>query len=51
MFINVWNKYRKFRKSEISYILKKTFRLSIAYSKCGHEYEKINSKKNNQLKY
>ena len=32
MYCNVSNKYRKFKKSKS---------LSIAYSKCGHEYEKI----------
>ena len=35
-------KYRKFKKTKISYISKKkTLSLSIVYSKCSHEYEKI----------
>ena len=41
MYCNVCNKYRKFKKAKISYIFKKTLSLSIVYSKCGHEYEKI----------
>ena len=28
-------------KTKISYIFKKALSLSIAYGKCGHEYEKI----------
>ena len=35
------NKYRKSKKTKISYILKKTLSLSIVYSKRGHEYERI----------
>ena len=40
MYCNVCNKYRKFRKTYTSYIFKRTLSPSIAYSKCGHEYEK-----------
>ena len=41
MYCNVCNKYRKSKKTEISYIFEKTLNLSIVYSKCGHEYKKI----------
>ena len=45
MYCNTCNKYRKFKKTKISYIFKKNFQCdpiySIAYSRCGHEYEKI----------
>ena len=42
MYCNVCNKYRKLKKkNEISYIFEKASSLSIAYSKCDHEYEKI----------
>ena len=42
MYFNVCNKYRKCKKSKTtSYIFKKSLSLSIVYSKCGHEYEKI----------
>ena len=44
MYCNVCYRYRKFKKSEISFFLKKKkkrLRLSIVYSKCGHEYKKI----------
>ena len=41
MYCNICNKYRKLKKTKISYIFKKTLSLSIVYSKCGHEYEKI----------
>ena len=41
MYCNVSNKYRKYKKTGISYIFKKTLSLSVVYSKCGHEYEKI----------
>ena len=34
-------KYRKCKTSKISYILEKTLVLSIIYSKCGNEDEKI----------
>ena len=50
MYCNVCNKYRKFSKTKMTYIFKKTFSLSIAYRKCGHEFEKY-LKKKNQLKY
>ena len=35
------DKYRKFKKPKISYILKKKLGLSIVCSKCGHEYKKM----------
>ena len=35
MHFKVYNKYGKSKK------LKKTLSLSVVYSKCGHEYEKI----------
>ena len=38
MYCNVCNKYRKFKKSKISSIFKKTVSLSIVCSKYGHEY-------------
>ena len=41
IYCNVCNKYRKFENPKISYIFKKTVSLSIVYSKCGYEYEKI----------
>ena len=42
MYCSVCNEYRKFKKTKISYIFKKTLlSLFIVYSKCGHEYEKI----------
>ena len=41
MYCNVCNKYRKFKKTKITYIFKKTLNLSIVYSKYGYEYEKI----------
>ena len=41
MYCNICNKYRKLKKTKISYIFKKTLSLSIVYSNCGHEYEKI----------
>ena len=41
MYSNVWNKYRKSRKTKILYNLKKTLSLSIVYSNCGHKYEQI----------
>ena len=41
MYCNICNKYRKFKKTKILYIFKKTLNLSIFYSKCDHEYEKI----------
>ena len=34
-------KYRKFQKTEKSYILEKTLILSIICSKCKNEYEKL----------
>ena len=50
MCCNVCSKYRKFEKTKISFIFKKTLSLSIVSSKCGHEYKKY-LKKKNQLKY
>ena len=41
MSCNVCNKYRKSKKTKISYGFKKTLSLSIVYSKCGHEYETL----------
>ena len=41
MYCNVCNRYRKFKKTKLSYIFKKSLSLSIIYSNCGHEYEKI----------
>ena len=49
MYSNVSIKYRKSRKTKISYIFKKTLILSIVYNKCRHEYEIIF--KEDQLKY
>ena len=40
MCCNVSNKYRKFKKTKI-YIKKNTLSISIVYTKCGHECEKI----------
>ena len=34
-------RYRKFKKSKISYILEKTIVLSIICSKCNNEHEKV----------
>ena len=39
IYCNVCSKYRIFKR--YIYIFKKKLSLSIAYSKCGHEYEKI----------
>ena len=41
MYCKVCNKYRKFKKTKILHIFKKTLSHSIVYSKCDHEYEKI----------
>ena len=41
MYCNACNKYRKFEKNKLSYIVRKTLSLSIVNSTCGHEYEKI----------
>ena len=41
MYCNSWNKYKKSKKTKISYIFQKTSDLSIVYSKSGHEYDKI----------
>ena len=38
MYCNVCNRYyKKFKKTEMSYIFKKVLNLSVVYSKCGHE--------------
>ena len=37
MYCNVYNKYRKFKKTEMSYTFKKRLSLSINYRNCGHE--------------
>ena len=50
MYCNFCNKYKKSKKTKISCNFKKTFSLSVVYSKCGHEYEKY-LKKKHQLKY
>ena len=39
---NVCSKYRKYKKTKTLYTLKKTLNLSIIYSKCGNEYERVN---------
>ena len=39
MYCNACNKYRKLKKTKISYIFKRTLTLSVAYSKYGHKYE------------
>ena len=41
MYCNDCNKYRKSKKLKNYIFKKKTLSLSIVYSKCGHEYEKI----------
>ena len=41
MYCNVCNKYRQFKRTKISLIFNRTLILSIAYSKYGHEYERI----------
>ena len=41
LYYFICGKYRKFEKSKISYILEKTFALSIIFSKCKNKYEKI----------
>ena len=40
-YCNVCNKYRKPKKTKMLYVFKKALSISIVYSKCGHEYEKI----------
>ena len=40
MYCRVCHKYRKIKKTKVSYIFKKIC-LSIVYSKCCHEYKKI----------
>ena len=41
IYCNICSKYRKSKKTKMLYIFKKALSLSIVYSKCGHEYEKI----------
>ena len=41
MYCNVCSKYRKFKKLKYHIFYKKKLGLSIAHSKCGHEYENI----------
>ena len=41
MYCNACNEYRKFKKTWNIIYLKKKLSLSIFYSNCGHEYEKI----------
>ena len=40
MYCKVCNKYRKSKKTKISYIFKKTSSLPIVYSNCDHKYGK-----------
>ena len=42
----VCNKYKQFKNPKISFIFKKTLRLSIVCSKCGNEDKKYLKKKN-----
>ena len=49
MYCIAYHKYRKSKKTKISYILKRTSSLSIVYSKGCHEYEKIYIRKNSGL--
>ena len=44
-------KYRKFQKTEKSYILEKTLILSIICSKCKNEYEKLFQEDESILKW
>ena len=37
---NVYDKYRKSKKTKTPYIFKNILDLSIVYSRCGHEYIK-----------
>ena len=41
MYCNVFNKYRKSKKTKICIKKKKKVSLSIVYSNYGHEYKKI----------
>ena len=41
LYCDICGKYRKFKNSEISYILEKTLVFSIICSKCKNENEKI----------
>ena len=41
LYVVICDKYRKFEKLEISYVLEKTLVLSIICSKCKNEHEKI----------
>ena len=46
----IFDKYRKFAKSKISYIFKKALGLSFIYSKCKNEDEEI-FKEKKKLRY
>ena len=50
MYCNVCNKYKKLKRTKISYIFQKTLRLSIIYSSVVMNMKKY-LKKKNQLKY
>ena len=41
MYCNICNKYRKCKKTWISYSFEKTLSLSVVYSKWGHELKKV----------
>ena len=41
LYCVICNKYRKFEKPKISYLLEKALVLSIIYSKCKNEDEKV----------
>ena len=41
IYCNVCDKYWKFKSSTVLYTFQKTLRLSIVYSKCGHQYENL----------
>ena len=41
LYCVICRKYRKFEKPKISYLLEKTLVLSITYSKCKNEDEKL----------
>ena len=40
-YCNVFNKYRKSKKTKMSYNFKKTLSPFLVYSKCCYEYEKL----------
>ena len=41
LYCDIWSKYRKSEKPNISYIIRNTFALSVICSKCRNEDEKI----------